>query len=99
MGQFTKVGDPFLALAEECGEVIQVITKKYRFQGDWDEIPEGKQLSRFQELENEVKDMFKQWERICMERRVSEGLSECVKEFSIPLRQEDLLDGDSQKGS
>ena len=36
MGQFKDLGDSSLALAEECSEVIQVITKLHRFGGNWD---------------------------------------------------------------
>ena len=36
MGKFKDVGSPAAALAEECAEVIQVITKLQRFSGDWE---------------------------------------------------------------
>ena len=36
MGQFKNEGDAALALAEECAEVIQVITKMKRFNGSWE---------------------------------------------------------------
>lgn len=64
MGQFKDAGSPALALAEECAEVIQVITKMQRFNGKWDEIPVGKDKSRWQELCDEMEDVFYQWERL-----------------------------------
>lgn len=67
MGQFKDSGNPFLALAEECAEVIQVISKKFRFDGSWDEIPEGKDISRLQQLQNEMNDLIYQWNRCCAE--------------------------------
>jgi NTP pyrophosphatase (non-canonical NTP hydrolase) len=63
MGKHKNEGDPALALAEECAEVIQVISKKVRFNGDWNEIPEGKTLSRLDELKAEMDDVLYQWVR------------------------------------
>lgn len=63
MGLFKDLGDPALALAEECAEVIQVINKKFRFNGDWNEIPEGKSQSRLEELKGEMEDLKYQYER------------------------------------
>lgn len=63
MGQFKNEGDPALALAEECAEVIQVITKKFRFGGNWNEIPVGKDKSRLEELTSEMEDVIYQWKR------------------------------------
>jgi len=83
MGQFKNVGDPFLALAEECAEVIQVISKKYRFDGDWNEIPEGKSVSRLQELENEMGDLIYQWNRACQQ------LQRCELGF-VPITEFDI---------
>lgn len=83
MGQFKNVGDPFLALAEECGEVIQVITKKYRFEGNWDEIPEGKKVSRLQELENEMNDLIYQWNRIQGEIMMRQQGFVPIREFDV----------------
>ena len=61
MGKFKDQGDPVLALAEECAELIQVITKKYRFSGDslsaWNEIPTGKTESRAESLLSEIIDV------------------------------------------
>ena len=83
MGQFKNVGDPFLALAEECGEVIQVIAKKYRFNGDWNEIPECKKVSRLQELENEMNDLIYQWNRIQGEIMMRQQGFTPIREFDI----------------
>lgn len=67
MGQFKDVGSPAAALAEECAEVIQVITKKLRFNGSWFEIPPGKDKTRYQELNAEMTDLIHQWERLKLE--------------------------------
>ncbi len=64
MGLFKDIGNPAHALAEECAEVIQVINKLFRFDGNWDEIPEGKTISRWEELEKEMADVQYQWERL-----------------------------------
>ena len=64
MGQFKDVGNPKLALIEELSEAIQVISKKIRFGGHWDEIPEGKTITRWQQLESEMEDVMYQWERM-----------------------------------
>ena len=68
MGKFKDEGDAALTLAEECAEVIQVITKMKRFGGDWDETPPGKDKSRWRELEEEMYDLLYQWERLKNER-------------------------------
>jgi len=61
MGKFKDQGDPILTLAEECAELIQVITKKYRFSGDslsaWNEVPTGKTESRVESLLSEITDV------------------------------------------
>jgi len=49
MGQFKDIGEPSLVLMEELAEAIQVIAKKHRFNGVWDEIPEGKDKTRWQD--------------------------------------------------
>lgn len=64
MGQFKDVGNPELALMEEMAEAIQVISKKIRFEGAWREIPEGKTVSRWEELSAEMEDVLYQWERL-----------------------------------
>lgn len=64
MGKFKDVGNPALALAEECAEVIQVINKLYRFGGDWDEVPPGKDVSRWAMLCSEMEDLMYQFRRL-----------------------------------
>jgi len=68
MGQFKDVGDPALALAEECAEVIQIITKMKRFGGDWNEIAPGKDKSRWEMLRDEMADLMHQWDRLYIEQ-------------------------------
>lgn len=63
MGLHKHEGDAALALAEECAEVIQVITKMKRFDGSWHEIPPGKTQTRYEELESEMSDLLFQWQR------------------------------------
>lgn len=70
MGKFKDEGDAALALAEECAEVSQVITKCKRFSGDWNEIPPGKSISRWEELSNEMEDLLYQWNRLKIEHNV-----------------------------
>lgn len=64
MGKFKDVGNPELALIEELSEAIQVISKKVRFEGYWGEIPKGKTVSRWEELNAEMEDVFYQWQRL-----------------------------------
>jgi NTP pyrophosphatase (non-canonical NTP hydrolase) len=64
MGKFKDVGDPALALAEECAEVIQVITKLHRFNGNWNEVPDGKEQTRWEELQAEFDDVIYQYNRL-----------------------------------
>ena len=63
MGLYKNEGDAALTLAEECAEVIQVITKKYRFGGDWNEIPPGKSQTRLEELKAEMADVIFAYEK------------------------------------
>jgi hypothetical protein len=67
MGKFKDQGDPVLALAEECAELIQVITKKYRFSGDslnaWKDVPEGATTSRINSFTEELEDVKYQMDR------------------------------------
>lgn len=63
MGKFKDIGDPAMQLAEECAEVIQVITKKYRFGGDWNEVPPGKSQTRLEELKAEMADVIYVYEK------------------------------------
>jgi NTP pyrophosphatase (non-canonical NTP hydrolase) len=68
MGLHKDEGDAALALAEECAEVIQLITKMKRFNGSWDEIRPGQLMSRWDELESEMNDLLYQWRRLQNER-------------------------------
>jgi NTP pyrophosphatase (non-canonical NTP hydrolase) len=68
MGKYKNEGNAALALAEECAEVIQVITKKHRFNGNWNEIPVGKDKSRLEELTSEMDDVIYQWNRFKQEQ-------------------------------
>ena len=68
MGMYKDEGDAALALAEECAEVIQIISKLKRFNGDWNELPPGKDSSRWEQLCSEMDDVFYQWERLKTER-------------------------------
>lgn len=63
MGKHKNEGDAALQLAEECSEIIQIITKKYRFGGSWDEIPPEKSQTRLEELKEEMSDLIFAWER------------------------------------
>ena len=73
MGLFKDEGDPALALAEECAEVIQVIAKCNRFQAHWDELAPGDgwgdDVTRWRQLECEMEDLLYQWERLKASRR------------------------------
>lgn len=76
MGKFKDIGEPSLVLMEELAEAIQVIAKKHRFNnthpledGDnWNEIPPGKDISRWNELCEEMEDVIYQWNRLVMQR-------------------------------
>jgi hypothetical protein len=61
VAEYINQGDTALNLAEECAEVIQIITKMKRFDGDWDEIPPGKEKSRWEMLEEEMADVLSAW--------------------------------------
>ena len=64
MAKYAGQGDTALTLAEECAEVIQIITKLKRFNGNWNEIPPGKDKTRWQMLEEEMNDLLLAWERL-----------------------------------
>jgi NTP pyrophosphatase (non-canonical NTP hydrolase) len=64
MGQYKNEGDAALTLAEECAEVIQIITKLHRFNGNWNEIPPGKDKTRWEQLKDEMEDVLFQWNRL-----------------------------------
>jgi hypothetical protein len=87
MGKFKDQGKPAAALAEECAEVIsacseiiKIVNKKDRFDnthpledGDnWNEIPPGKDISRWNELCEEMEDVIYQWNRLVMQRYYNE---------------------------
>ena len=59
MALYENQGNVELNLIEELSEVIQVIAKKNRFGGEWNEIPPGHTLSRLEQLENEMSDVMK----------------------------------------
>jgi NTP pyrophosphatase (non-canonical NTP hydrolase) len=71
MGKFKDLGCPALALVEECAEVIQVINKKFRFNGDWNQIPPGKNKTRFEELKDEMDDVIYQYNRLLEEININ----------------------------
>jgi NTP pyrophosphatase (non-canonical NTP hydrolase) len=64
MGKYKDNGNAALALAEECAEVIQIITKMKRFNGSWNEIPPDKDKTRWEQLESEMEDLLYQWNRL-----------------------------------
>lgn len=64
MAEFANQGVPEAILAEECSEVIQIITKKIRFQGGWSEVPPGKDKTRWEMLEEEMKDVLLAWDNL-----------------------------------
>ena len=68
MGEFKDLGYACPALAEECSEVIQIITKLYRFGGNWDEIPPGKDKTRWEQLEGEMNDLLHHWNTLKQDR-------------------------------
>jgi NTP pyrophosphatase (non-canonical NTP hydrolase) len=64
MAIYAGQGDTALTLAEECAEVIQIITKMKRFGGNWDEVPPGKDKTRWQMLEEEMNDLLCAWDTL-----------------------------------
>tara|TARA_R110000868_G_scaffold37331_1_gene132226 strand:- start:4665 stop:4925 length:261 start_codon:yes stop_codon:yes gene_type:complete len=68
MAEYAQEGDPAHHLMEECAEVIQVIAKLNRFKGAWDEIPPGKDKTRWEMLEEEMNDLLLAWNRLQEER-------------------------------
>lgn len=61
MAKYAGQGDTALTLAEECAEVIHIITKLKRFNGNWNEVPPGKDKTRWQMLQEEMNDLFLAW--------------------------------------
>jgi NTP pyrophosphatase (non-canonical NTP hydrolase) len=68
MAKYAGQGDTALTLAEECAEVIQIITKMKRFGGNWDEIPPSKDKTRWEMLEEEMNDLLLAWDALKNER-------------------------------
>ena len=68
MAKYAGQGDTALTLAEECAEVIQIITKLKRFNGNWNEVPPGKDKTRWQMLVEEMNDLLLAWETLKEER-------------------------------
>lgn len=83
MGKFKDEGNPSLALAEECSEVIKVIMKKHRFEQSWDSNPPSSTETRWEELEGEMEDVLYQWERT---KRANN------KSTNIPIRIDRIAD-------
>lgn len=69
MAKYAGQGDTALTLAEECAEVIQIITKLKRFNGNWNEVPPGQTKTRWQMLEEEMNDVLLAWERLQAESK------------------------------
>jgi hypothetical protein len=111
MGKHKDIGEPSLVLMEELAEAIQVIAKKHRFQGDWNETPEGKDKTRWEELQAEMADVFYQWFRLkeqvgcdammelsdweCSEGTLHSANEECDCENWSSLTEADFWDGDN----
>lgn len=85
MGQHKDKGLAALTLAEECAELIQVITKRERFAEPWDSVRPDSNMTRIQELQLEMADIVYQFNRL-MEQ---EGIPSRYTEIST-LRGEDL---------
>lgn len=72
MGRFKDIGDPAMQLAEECAEVIQIISKVKRFDN-----PEGWQFvnpetgkTRLQELQEEMGDVMYAYNRFLNQNKI-----------------------------
>lgn len=72
MAQYKNQGDAQMNLLEELSEVMQVITKKVRFGGEWGEIPPGHTQTRLQSLKDEMEDVMLSYSRLMEEIRNSE---------------------------
>lgn len=62
MAEYAKQGDAACTLMEECAEVIQIIAKLKRFGGRWDEVPPGKDKTRWEMLQIEMNDVLLAWD-------------------------------------
>jgi NTP pyrophosphatase (non-canonical NTP hydrolase) len=67
MAQYKNQGDAEMNLIEELSEVIQVVTKKVRFGGDWHEVPPGHSKTRFESLTSEMADVMLAYNRVLRE--------------------------------
>lgn len=68
MAEYAGQGDAASTLQEEAAEVIQVIAKFNRFGRNWNEVPPGKDKTRWQMLEEEMNDLLLAWETLKEER-------------------------------
>lgn len=64
MAKYAGQGDAASTLQEEAAEIIQVIAKFNRFGRNWNEVPPGKDKTRWQMLEEEMNDLLLAWERL-----------------------------------
>lgn len=69
MAEYAGQGDAASTLQEEAAEVIQVIAKFNRFGRNWNEIPPGKDKTRWEMLEEEMNDLLLAWERLKAESK------------------------------
>jgi NTP pyrophosphatase (non-canonical NTP hydrolase) len=76
MAQYKNQGDAQMNLVEELSEVIQVIAKKQRFGGDWNEVPPGDTRTRLGSLKAEMEDVMLAYSRLMEEIR-EELMQEC----------------------
>lgn len=58
MAEYKDQGNPEFNLLEELAEVMQVIAKKQRFNGNWNEVPPGKTKTRLEQLQDEMSDVL-----------------------------------------
>lgn len=70
MAEYAGQGDAASTLQEECAEVIQVIAKFNRFGRNWNEVPPGKDKTRWEMLEEEMNDLLLAWERLKAESKL-----------------------------
>jgi 3'-phosphoadenosine 5'-phosphosulfate sulfotransferase len=67
MAQYENKGNAEMNLVEELSEAIQVIAKKVRFGGDWNEVPPGHSKTRFESLTSEMDDVMIAYNRVLKE--------------------------------
>jgi hypothetical protein len=80
MAQYKNIGDAQMNLLEELSEVMQVITKKVRFNGDWNEVPPGHTKTRFQSLQDEMQDVMLAYSRLMEEVR---GIPSDIRDYIV----------------